>query len=605
MIQDFQTRQDYILALKEILRPLKAKYQIQQNGRIHLGNTGTTYTQKTSEIEAFLRPLWGLAPLLSKQEDAELEESYRGYLRGLIKGVNPQSSDYWGHPQEDRQLIVEMTAIATSIILSKEKFWDVLSPQQQKQLHDWLLLADTCDIPHNNWHFFRILIHIAMRKCRQTYSQAQIDADFLTIESFYDAQGWYFDGREEKRDYYIAFAFHFYSLLYYKEMCKVDVQRCEKIKKRACRFAQTFQYFFDDKGRGLPFGRSLTYRFAQVAFFSALVYADIQALPWEKIKQIISKQFAFWWKEKIFTASHFLSIGYGYENLIMAESYNGSGSPYWALKSFLILAVSENHSFWQVSLQKKIDESPLHQPYVIKSARMMLQRTDNGQQLFGYPVAQWSLSQSQGISKYAKFVYSTQFGFSVSKSAIGYTEGGFDGTLAVSLDNRHFVTKEEVEEFHLLEDRTIQLWKPYTGVWIKTTIIPLGAYHLRIHQIQSDIPLYLYDGGFSVQQEPHFKEIHEANKVSYQSQMGHICCENIQGYQEAFLIANAPNTNVLYPKTVMCGLKKQITTGKHCLIGLFGGGVNHLDRVEIKIFNELIYIRTLGKEKIISLFSSK
>lgn len=600
-MQDFQTRQDYILALKEILIPLKVKYHSQQNGRIHLGNTGTTYTQKTSEVEAFLRPLWGLAPLLSQQEDEELEEIYYGYLRGLIKGVDPQSRDYWGHPQEDRQLIVEMAAIATAIILSKEKFWDVLSPQEQKQLHNWLLLADTCEIPHNNWHFFRILIHIAMRKCHQTFSQDQIDADFLAIESFYDAQGWYFDGRKEKRDYYIAFAFHYYSLLYYKEMQAVDTHRCAKIKQRACQFAQTFQYYFDDKGRGLPFGRSLTYRFAQVAFFSALVYANIQALPWKKIKQILSTHFTFWWQEKIFTDHHYLSVGYGYDNLVMAESYNGPGSPYWALKSFLILAVPKNHPFWQVSMSEKVHENPLFQPYVVKPARMMLQQTDNGQQLLGYPAAQWSLSQSQGISKYAKFVYSTQFGFSVAKSAIGYAEGGFDSTLAVSLDNRHFVTKEEVSEFHLLEDRIIQVWQPLTGVWIKSTIIPLGAYHLRIHQVQTNFPLYLYDGGFSIQQESYFKETHEANKVSYQSQMGHICCENIQGYQQAFLIANAPNTNVLHPRTVMCGLKNKLAAGKHCLIGLFGGSIKQLEHLEIKFSEQSLSIRTLGKENIIKI----
>src|SRR5699024_4792585 len=58
------------------------------------------------------------------------------------------------------------------------------------------------------------------RKCQQPFSQEQIDTDFLAIESFYDGQGWYFDGRQEKRDYYIAFAFHFYSLLYYKEKQK-------------------------------------------------------------------------------------------------------------------------------------------------------------------------------------------------------------------------------------------------------------------------------------------------------------------------------------------------------------------------------------------------
>ena len=146
----FQTRQDYIDALKELLLPLEEKYQRQQNGCICLGITGTTYTQKTSEIEAFLRPLWGLAPLLSGQEDEQLTEIYRGYLRGLINGTNPNHPAYWGHPKEDRQLIVEMAGIATAILLSKEKFWDVLSKSEQKNLHDWIILADECEIPNNN-----------------------------------------------------------------------------------------------------------------------------------------------------------------------------------------------------------------------------------------------------------------------------------------------------------------------------------------------------------------------------------------------------------------------------------------------------------------------
>ena len=41
-----------------------------------------------------------------------------------------------------------------------------------------------------------------------------------------------------------------------------------------------------------------------------------------------------------------LSIGYGYPNLFMCESYNSAGSPYWALKAFLPLALPEDHPFW-------------------------------------------------------------------------------------------------------------------------------------------------------------------------------------------------------------------------------------------------------------------
>ena len=42
----FQTRQDYIDALKELLLPLEEKYQRQQNGRICLGITETVCLQQ-------------------------------------------------------------------------------------------------------------------------------------------------------------------------------------------------------------------------------------------------------------------------------------------------------------------------------------------------------------------------------------------------------------------------------------------------------------------------------------------------------------------------------------------------------------------------------
>lgn len=31
----------------------------------------------------------------------------------------------------------------------------------------------------------------------------------------------------------------------------------------------------------------------------------------------------------------------------MAEGYNAPGSPYWGLKTFLLLAVAETHPFWR------------------------------------------------------------------------------------------------------------------------------------------------------------------------------------------------------------------------------------------------------------------
>lgn len=41
-----------------------------------------------------------------------------------------------------------------------------------------------------------------------------------------------------------------------------------------------------------------------------------------------------------------LTLGYAYPNLVMAENYNAPGSPYWALKTFLVLQLAEDSPFW-------------------------------------------------------------------------------------------------------------------------------------------------------------------------------------------------------------------------------------------------------------------
>ncbi|MGO8557679.1 DUF2264 domain-containing protein, partial [Rhizobium ruizarguesonis] len=53
------------------------------------------------------------------------------------------------------------------------------------------------------------------------------------------------------------------------------------------------------------------------------------------------------WKDKpIADRDGVLSIGFGDPNLLMSESYNSAGSPYWAFKAFLTLAIPEDHPFW-------------------------------------------------------------------------------------------------------------------------------------------------------------------------------------------------------------------------------------------------------------------
>lgn len=76
---------------------------------------------------------------------------------------------------------------------------------------------------------------------------------------------------------------------------------------------------------------------------------------WGVTKGIIGRHMRWWFQHPILDCEGKLTLGYTYPNLIMCEGYNAPGSPYWAMKSFLVLALGEEHPFWQA------EEEPLPQ----------------------------------------------------------------------------------------------------------------------------------------------------------------------------------------------------------------------------------------------------
>jgi len=567
----FNSKKEFEQALLTILEPLNTLYHNSLVGQLNIGYSGTVYDKKRKNIEAFLRPLWGLGPYFSGNRSSNKWKEF--YLIGIIEGTDPQSENYWGQVEDYDQLIVEMTSIASMIVIAKENTWDQLSTKEQENLYLWLIQVNKKEIAKNNWILFRTLINTAMMNVGMPYSEAHIIAGFKLMDSFYLGNGWYYDGKETQIDYYDTFTIHYYSLIYYSIMKDQDPKRCEVIKERAVLFAQTFKYWFDRKGEALPFGRSLTYRFAQVAFWSALVVANIEALPWGEIKGIISRNLANWLKQDIFTVDGRLSFGYHYENLMMNEGYNGPGSPYWALKSFIILSIDDKHPFWKATT---IDLQLEKNTYLIKEARMLLKHSDN--ELVAYPAGQFIKAQNHDAAKYSKFAYSTKYGFSVPVSNHTYEEGGFDNTLALSEDDRFYCCKTETLVFELLDDRVIHLWQPYYDVIVKSTIIPFEAGHIRVHEIQTHRELFIREAGFSTkyQSKRLMKEID--NGLSYEK----IIIQNIWGYLDKELVLNSPNTNLFYPVTAMPVLKGRLKVGNHLLISV----INHV----VEDLNEFVEI---------------
>ncbi len=231
--------------------------------------------------------------------------------------------------------------------MAPEQIFYPLSKEEQTRFADWLYQVNYHKIPENNWRFFIVLVNLGLKNVGMPYSSERIKQELEALDTYYLGEGWYSDGATEQRDYYIAFAMHYYALIYAHLMKEEDPVRSKLYIERAKIFAQDFIYWFSEDGDSIPYGRSLTYRFAQCAFWGALALNDVEVFSYGVMKGIVLRHLRDWFQKPIFSRDGILSIGYSYENLVMSESYNAPGSPAWSLKAFLPLALSESHPFWQ------------------------------------------------------------------------------------------------------------------------------------------------------------------------------------------------------------------------------------------------------------------
>ena len=239
-----ETKKDFEGLLFDILEPVKEFVTPEKAGYI-LGHHATWYDDRAAVCEAFSRPLWGLAPFFAAGgHDADFENIY---LTGLVNGTDPKDAEYFGECRDRDQRFVEMAAIAYAMLICPDTLWKPLSDADKNQICKWLSQINTHEVCDSNWIFFRVLVNVAFKKCGRTeFDAARLETDLNRIDEFYVGDGWYMDGMKGQKDYYIAFAIHFYSLIYAKFMETDDPERAEKYKKRAEVFAKTFIYWFAD-----------------------------------------------------------------------------------------------------------------------------------------------------------------------------------------------------------------------------------------------------------------------------------------------------------------------------------------------------------------------
>ncbi|KAF7523506.1 hypothetical protein G7054_g11722 [Neopestalotiopsis clavispora] len=531
----FQTHTDLVTAALALIKPLES-YKSSGKARIKIAtSSGAGFSEAAAQVEGFSRPLWVVAHLLQMESQGQIpgvqqaEVDLQSWVLGLKSGTDPSSSEYFGDLGDFDQRMVEMEAIALSILVSPSNFAFQDDDVARFNLVTWLSQINTRQLPINNWRWFRVFVNLALYRELQVPKeqvQRQLDEDLVILDSFYLQDGWSSDGPwgEERKqaDYYSgSFAIQFAQLLLIRYAPDFDPVRTDRYKKQAKEFAVHYWRYFDTDGAAIPFGRSLTYRFAFAAFWSALGLAEINlstAMNIGVVKGLLLRHLRWWAAQpNIFNADGTLNIGYTYANLFISEDYNSPQSVYWCLKSFIAIAISPKSPFWLYEEAPHPAASDNSKVHLIWPAKQIMCSTPEHHFLLSSGQSTRKSHRSRE-AKYSKFAYSSALTFSVPTGTT-LEQLAPDSVLSASIDGGE-TWKVRWEPFNLSHEWIsysgerlpilVSSWKPWgnLNLVVETRLIPpcraWPGWSLRSHTLRWSTeaggpgPLIVLDSGFAI-----------------------------------------------------------------------------------------------------------
>lgn len=548
------------------------------------GSIVPLYGSQTAAMETFSRLLWGVFSRLACAETTD--EDVAPLFQLIADGTNPQHPAYWGTPGDFDQRCVEMAVFGAGLALAGAQFRAHLSPEAFSRLADWLRHIHTVKLPQNNWSFFPIMVETGLCLAGEAWQPEIIAHHFALLDKYYLGDGWYSDGEGRPRDYYNAMALHYYGLLYARFMRDRDPERCQILRERATLFARDFIHMFAADGSAIAYGRSMTYRFAQAAFWSAVAFADLDVYAVGVVKGILLRHLNWWYQQSIVDSRGIMNVGYTYDNPLIAEDYNAPGSSYWACKTFLILALDEQSAFWQSPVLPLPELPSIH---AFRHARQLVHHDHRHQHDYllnggQFPAKNYNNSES----KYAKFAYSSLLGFNLERSRYGIEMNACDSMLLFSEQDGYFRGRRINQQCEITARYIRCSWTPFSGIGIQTWLLPLNGGHLRLHIIDTDRTVDTVEGGFPIpvlmmstarpgeashciinREENLFSAIHDISPAMT---------------RRAEVVISPPASNLIFPcSSGVVTLQQTLTPGRHIFACVVQAGRGEPDNLDISV----------------------
>ena len=317
-------------------------------GRIHFPGAEGGYGHAVDGLEGFARTFLLAGFRIAGARGEGTEELADFYRRGIVTGVDPDAEDRWVRLDEHAQAKVEAASLALVLDMTRPWIWDRLDALTQQRVIDYLApVVGDATYPKTNWLWFRIVVQTFLRSVGGPWSAEDIADDLALHDVLVREDGWISDGFERSYDHYVGWALHTYPVLWSRMQGAEDLAagRTPGDIARLDRFLQDAITLVGADGSPLLQGRSLIYRFAAAAPFWVGAIAEVPSVPLGQLRRAANAVVAHF-ADRVPGEDGVLTMGWHHEWRELAQSYSGPGSPYWAVKGLLGIALPADHPVW-------------------------------------------------------------------------------------------------------------------------------------------------------------------------------------------------------------------------------------------------------------------
>jgi len=420
------------------------------------------------------------------------------YLTGIIRGTDPDDPDYWGPTGRYGAF---GNQIAQAVMYCPEYYWEPLDEAQKKRLADWLrVLAEGVGFECNCWYFNTAAVPV-LERYGYPYDYEYITEKMERLLSWYSGSGFFIDGWNRSYDYYNFWGFQMFNLFHYAYTDPWRRKFGRRIRESTSAFMESFPMFFGSDGAPVPFGSSLSYRWAAACPAGYAEAAGLGSLPAGMERRIASACLKHFWEKGAMSENGLLQVGWHGPNAMVGEDYLHRGAPYWASVGFSPLLLPADHPFW-TETEQPIPADNLDLVKVVPGAQFVLRTNSRRGEARLYPVGSpryYRPTWDTG-NKYYQHAYSTALGF-VGTGA-GESVELAAGRSGVSADGRKWSYRHQPAPGFLSSYHNNSTYGADLGaggearVVTNTLILGDGEIHGVYHTYPE--PLYMRVGGYGI-----------------------------------------------------------------------------------------------------------